>query len=102
MVENGVLIQIAGGLAALYGVGAFISFATKMPVALILTTVAQALFLMTILFTYISNLAANVVFILAIIMTITNIVVFGYELRRASSSQQKILGFIDAVLPQPS
>jgi hypothetical protein len=98
LVEDVVLIQIAGGLAALYGVGAFISYAAKMPTALILTTLAQGLFLVTILFTYVNNLAANVVFILAILMTITNIVVLGYEVKRVPSSQQKILGFVDAVL----
>jgi membrane protein YdbS with pleckstrin-like domain len=86
----------------LYGVGAFISYATRMPIALVITTVAQGLFLVTILFTYINNLAANVVFILAIIMTITNIVVLGYEVKRVPSSNQEILGFIDAVLPQPA
>jgi hypothetical protein len=102
LVDDALLIQIAGGLAALYAVGALIASGIKIPTAITLTTAAQGLFLITILFTYVSNLAANIGFILAIMMTIANIIVIGYQVRREPSSNQKMRALVDEVLSQPA
>jgi hypothetical protein len=99
LITDETLIQIAGGLAALYGLGAFIGYARNMPISLILPIAAQALLLGTIIATYLNNFAANVTFLLAILTTIANVVVLGYEVRKIPSSEQKMLGVIDEALP---
>jgi hypothetical protein len=102
LLGNELLLQISGALAGLYGIGTLISYTGKLPIASKLTIAGQGLLLSTILFTMIlDNLSANVVFFLAIIVTVANIIVLGYETGRLPLKKEKMLSFLDEVLPEP-
>ena len=87
MITDELLIQMAGTLAALYGLSYLITYARDVPISIKLTIAAQVLLLSAILSTYTNNnLFANLVFIAGILMTMTTLLYTSFEIGKISSS----------------